>query len=118
MNFHLDNHPDYPANAVELPEFGYICPNQFADGEFQHPAIEELLPADEATAAAQEIANQLRRPAKVEYQHQFWTGHGFEAPHALRFITPRRMALAAYRRVRGGMAVVEHAYAGKRSGDP
>jgi hypothetical protein len=71
------------ARSVELPEFGYICPNQFAgdDEELQHPALDEMLPADEATAAAQEIANQLGRPVKVEYQNQFWTRSGFEAPH-------------------------------------
>ena len=72
----------------ELPEFGYICPNQFSDEEFQHPALDEMLTAAEATAAAQEIADQLNQPVKVEYQHQFWTGHGFEAPHRSQIFNP------------------------------
>ncbi|WP_445487838.1 hypothetical protein [Rhodopseudomonas sp. RCAM05734] len=84
----LDKHPNNPTNAVELPEFGYISPNQFSDEEFQHPAIEEMLTAAEATAAAQEIANQLSQPVKVEYRHQFCTGHGFEAPHRSQVFNP------------------------------
>ena len=41
-----------------------------------------------ATTAAQEIANHLGRPVKVENQHQFWTGHGFEAPHRTKIFNP------------------------------